>query len=330
MPKIQSRPRHVLPAFWGVVALSLTVAAWLAVAPAVNAKSLQAPGSSVVIDLPDGFRIAERFLGFQHPSGASVVIIEAPAFAYDRMRPGMTPARLRTRGVLDIQTIDLGRTDKHVALVGRQPTAVVTVQKLILLVGNDRVTTLLSANLPLRDGETVSPMFDAVKTAFANARLADKPAPRKFGFDLAYTGPFKEGEAIGFGGRIYSLTGKLPRGPVKQASPNVVVGTSFDRVTRGDQGRTLARTMVSQILRDYKQIDVSPVSDVTIDGLNGYLHRATGVWTQTGEEMVVLHYLLIEPAGGYVRIFATTPAKDAARYEPEFRKMAESFQRTQK
>lgn len=329
MASFSSSPARTLnAALFSILPLAAAVVLTLA-APAM-ARQLQAPGSRIQIDLPDGFKPADRFMGFQHPSGASIVLIEAPAFAYEKMKPGLTAAHLKTRGVLDVEPIDIGRTDKHLALKARQPTAVVMIQKLIMLVGDAKSTALLSANLPLRDGAKVSPLWDGIRKAFATATLADKAAPRDIGFAMRYTGPFKEARSFGFKGRTYNLTGELPRERVTKESPTFVIAPSFDRRVGTNDLKALARRMVEQVTAKYTGRSIAEPSEVTIDNLKGYRHRVTGKANGTGEDVVLIHIVLFEETGGYVRMIASTPAGEADKYEPEIDKMALSFHRTKK
>ncbi|MEM9030820.1 MAG: hypothetical protein AAGC70_20865 [Pseudomonadota bacterium] len=311
---------HPLRAWLFVLALGL---GW--VGPAI-ADVLQAPGSRVRLDLPDGFAPAKRFTGFEHTSGASVVILEAPGFAYAKMAPGLTASNLKTRGVVDVTAMNLKRGDTHVALEGRQQTPLGTFQKLILLVSTDAATALISANLPVPAGAKVSPLADGVRRAFASAEIAAKPAEIKLAFQISYVGPFKRVEGFVGAGAIFNMSGTLPRTKLKTASTSFIASQSYDRsVTRVDDA--LVERMVKSLGRGHSDLTFAKGEPVTIDGLNGQIHRISAVWTQSGEKIEMLHVVLFDPAGGYFRMVGTTPATDGARIMPEFRKMAESFKR---
>ncbi|MEO0793059.1 MAG: hypothetical protein AAFY27_11015, partial [Pseudomonadota bacterium] len=82
----------------------------------------QLPDSRVRLPLPSGFEPARNFRGFIHTSGASIVIIEVAGSAYDRMANSLTARLLSSRGVRDAKPLDLKRSDRHVAIAGRQAT----------------------------------------------------------------------------------------------------------------------------------------------------------------------------------------------------------------
>jgi hypothetical protein len=70
------------------------------VTPAFAAEPSFPPAVSIGLVLPSGMTPSKGFAGFEHRSGASIIIVEMPAEAYPQIVAGFTPERLRQTGFI--------------------------------------------------------------------------------------------------------------------------------------------------------------------------------------------------------------------------------------
>ena len=296
----------------------------------LEARSLQAPASRIVIDLPDGFAVAQRFTGFQHPSGASVVILEVPPAAYDQMKPAMSGDLLATKGIVDVAPLALDRAGDYVALTGRQGTPQGWFAKIMLLIRGEEATALITANVPeaaFASGELDrEAMIAAIASAaFAAERKPDAPLP----YRLADTGSLRPAGTIAGAGLVYTPDGRLPTTKLTRTRKSFLVVHSLGSRQRavvidiGVYGRRLINGLTG--LAD---VTVDSETQVTVAGFKGVIHTGQATSRTTGDAVVIYHMTLIDPAGGYYRLFGEAPADDGDAALREFDRIARSFELT--
>ncbi|MEL6299477.1 MAG: hypothetical protein AAFQ45_12980 [Pseudomonadota bacterium] len=307
-----------------LLAGSAIAAATMPIAP-VAAKVMQAPDSRVALTLPDGFTKATRFKGFEHPSGASIVVLEVPAVAYARMARAMNPNTLATRGVLNAKALDLGRSDKHVAFTAEQRTAIGMFDKVLLLIGDETSTALVTANVPRKAAADGQVSVDAIKSAFAKASFAKRSAAAKPLYAFTYTGPFKKAGSVMGAGQIYNLKGEMPKQRLTKAEPNFIAVHALNKEINVPNPPLFAAGQV-EALRGFTGKRIIKTEAGRIAGIEAHRHTVSAKNTSTGDDVVFYHVMLFPEDGGYYRFIASTPAADADTYVPEFEKMAASFE----
>ena len=316
----EARTRHRAPfvKLWLAVLL-------LAASPApIVAKAVQAPDSRVVINLPDGFETAKRFKGFQHPSGASVVILEVPASAYDKMARGMNANALARRGITNVEPLKLDRKDKHTALKAEQRTIRGVFEKLILLLGDGEGTALITANLPRLDGDTPTVEASRILAAFEDIRLGQRSPPPKPLYTFRETGPLKKAGSLAGAGQIYNETGTLPRERIKKSVPTFIAVHALNQLQVPSPSLFAAGQF--EALSGFKDKTLTDGVKTRIAGMEAHIHRGTATSTGTGDRVQLFHAMIFPPAGGYYRFIGTTPEAKAGTFMPVFQKMAESFE----
>jgi hypothetical protein len=94
-PSFLARSAGRLAARFALLAVPLVA---LAASPAPAAEAVFPPAASVGLVPPPGMVPSKGFAGFEHASGASIVIAEMPAEAYPQLAAGFTPEALRATG----------------------------------------------------------------------------------------------------------------------------------------------------------------------------------------------------------------------------------------
>jgi len=292
--------------------------------PTANAKAVQAPDSRVVIDLPTGFKTATRFKGFEHPSGASVVILEVPAAAYDKMARAMNANALERRGITGAESLTLSREGKYTALQGEQRTIAGTFDKLILLIGDSQGTALVTANLPRSDGATAGVDKAQILAAFEGVSLGQRSPPPKPLYVFRETGPLKFAGSLMGAGQIYNESGSLPRERIKKSAPTFIAVHALNDLKVPSPSLFAAGQF--DALRGYKDKALADGVKIQIAGMDAHIHTGTATSTATGERVQLFHTMIFPERGGYYRFIGTTPETKAGTFMPLFRKMAESFE----
>src|SRR5262249_55534203 len=145
-----------------------------------RAEFRQPPSSRVAVDLGANFTLAERFSGFvDKATGASFVIIEQPAAAYEELKsmPDRKDA-LAAQGLNNAAKAELkGREGTFVYLVATQNAPAGTVAKFVLIFRDRDVTAMIIANIPQAAIDAGTYSRETIEKALATATVRDTPAP---------------------------------------------------------------------------------------------------------------------------------------------------------
>ncbi len=308
------------------LALAVLVASLALAAPMVPAAARvqQAPASRVALDVPDGFEVARQFSGFVRSDiGASLVIVEMPAVAYEQLATGLTPEALQAKGIEKAALAKLPREGSYLYLKGEQKSAQGLVDKFLFAFREDGVTALITANVPrqaIRDGAVTASAIEAV---LASARVAERAAVAKALFQLGYLGPFKAAGTILGTTHAYTLDGRLEPQKPKEKRALLIVAPSLDkRVVPGDEA--FAETLLAG-LSGLKEVKVVDRSRGVIAGLEAIELVANALDKADGTPVTVMQTLIRGQDGGYFRIVGQMPSQDADVLLPEMRKITASF-----
>ncbi|MEO0729593.1 MAG: hypothetical protein AAFY64_04335 [Pseudomonadota bacterium] len=304
--------------------------------PGTTPRLRQAPGSRVRLALPSSWAPSDRFTGFQHPSGASIVILEVPAAAYPQMSRAMEARLLASRGIVDVKPLKLDRAIKSVALTGRQATPAGWFDKIMMVTADDRTTVLLTANIPERDADdngdnTPQDRAQGVDAqqliaTFEGMRFADEVLPARPQYTLTYTGPLKSAGTFAGAATAYNETGTLPKTRIKDARPLVIVAHAINTVQVTDLDGVANRLLKS--LRGYRDIILQTSVPTRIDGMRAVIQTGGARVAETDESVALLQAFMVDPGGrGYYRVIAIAPAARRAELLGEYEKMARSFRR---
>jgi hypothetical protein len=289
----------------------------------------QAPNSRTALDVPERFTPSSRFSGFiDDESGASFLIVEMPAVAYEEVKKlGDRADALAQKGVVDTRTAQLpGRGGDYVYIVGKQKTLAGDYGKHILIMREHDVTVMITANIPQQALITQAVTPQQVERAFATATVRAEVAKGNDLFRLSYLGPFKESISIFGSSKAYSLTGKVPEpGSDKAvADPVFVVSPSVDKAEITD-----IKTVAQNLFHTFAGLtgqEIRSEKPVTIGGLPGYEIIGEGQNQKAGVPSGIYIVLLSGNGGGYYMLAGSARAADMPTYLPEFQKIAGGFE----
>jgi hypothetical protein len=283
------------------------------------------PGSRVAIAAPATFAASDRFAGFiDAATNASIVVLDVPAAGYEQMAANLTPEVLSAGGVSNALRSTLpGRAAPHVYFTGEQGSAIGPVLKQILLVREGEHAALITVNVPQSAVGKGVPARAALEAMLAGVVIRAEPAAARQGFRFGYLGPLRDAGTIGGTSRLYTLDGeRTPSAPqpgrtlfliVPSASPAPVadIAALADRALTEIAGTTEVKTTAR--------------TPVTIAGLSGIEHVATGR-TAAGTIAIGLYQVVLaNPAGGYIRMVGQAAEPDAAKLIAEFQAIARSL-----
>lgn len=259
------------------------------------------PGTSISLEIPDGFTVADNFSGLENiRSGSSVTINELPLEAYEEIFPLFSSEDAATEGLLrqgitieDYSTLAVG-DDQVPLLRGTQQSAVGVVTKYLTLFKGE-TTILVTFNILDPDDLTQ----EKVETTIASITLAaaptldDKLAQLPFSFQPA--SPFTVADVMGGSLALLSTipgpdpTGLLPIVIIARGQ-NVIYGRDAadlsEDLLRGTQGFALAEIVLEEA--------------VEFAGGSGYFIQARM------DDLTVIQYTHVPENGRYIRLLATT------------------------
>lgn len=304
--------------------MTLGAAAPIHAKTTIQAKTMQAPGSRVSLDLPENFKSSPLFAGFMEIiSSAAIIMLELPPEAYDKVKAGFTPEALGAKDITNVKIGKLERSDDHVYVTGEQKHPRAVFEKHILVLKDDKNTAVLTFNVPKGSITNGSIKRDDVVKALTSAKLEAEAAPSRDLFKLGYLGPFEQTGAPTGTSRIFAET--ADKGP--KATRNImVIAPSLNRLPIKSI-KEFSQYAIEN-LKGSETLAVQSTKDLRIDNMAG--HQITATATRGDEKTpVIIRQLILLPApGGYFRMLTITKAADEARLAPEIDKIFASFKAT--
>jgi hypothetical protein len=302
--------------------------------PALS-RNIQAAGSKVMLDVPNGFVPATQFSGFTDPkTNASIVILDMPPQAFVEMSKDPDAAKglaFAQKGIKNIVPAELKRPDKHFFFRGEQETPAGDYAKFMLIFGSADGTAVISVNVP--NDALVQGTYKAAdfETMLTTAAIAATAAATKDLFKLEYLGAFKSAGRLAGTALIYSLDGKggpdhptpPKQGEKPAARPAVIIAPSYDKREIKDMAAFSRMALGTMI--DVTSAKIMGSQAAVIDGLDAYELTAAGRDLKSGNEIAVHQVVLTKKDGTYYRFVGLAPANEAATYLEEFKKIANSF-----
>lgn len=278
------------------------------------------PGTAVSLEPPAGMEPAARFAGFESKTEAVTILVNELAAPVAGITAGFAdPARLAG------QKMTLDSRDKVKLPAGEgelftftQQRAGAPVKKLILAIGDEKRTILVSANCEV----AIAPAWEPkLKASLLTATLA-APQANIAGFKVAAKGPFKEARAMA-GSLALTPGGAFPiqdrRGPIFLVSRSLtpIPVESVEEFAK----------MRATDLPGVKEFRVTESKNVMVDGLAGL--ELSGVANETNAETAHLVYELIlrEASGGYYIAVGLAPMAVSKENLALFQAMGASFSR---
>jgi hypothetical protein len=295
-------------AFRCLSAIGLISAASLAFA----AEAVFPPAGSVGLVPPPGMTQAKAFSGFEHRSGASILITEMPAEAYGQLVEKFTPAALRASG---FEARDAGASlsvsgGEGRVLRGRQAANGQSYAKWVAVVRGGAGTGLVTVQVPEAARGQVSD--EAVEAALATIAFR---APGSLADQMAAL-PYRVGDLAGFR-PVRTLMGNalmLTDGPKDidpdGAQPLVVVAPSMGRaaVPEGQEGAFARKALAT--FRDIRDVTITDEERTAREGAVVHRLRATGTDAKSGRPVAVTQTIRFD-GPGYLRVLGLAPADRA-------------------
>jgi hypothetical protein len=290
----------------------------------VAAQAIRVTGTSVALAPPPGFVPSSRFPGFERADlQSSVMVTEIPGPVAEVSR-GMTAPQLATRGMTLISsTRQLVDGRQALLLKVSQPAGGMTVHKWMIVSGDDKTTVMIVATFPK---EADSQIGDAMKESLLTARWrVASGAPDHFEGLSFRVSPTASLKIAGRMSNMLMLTESGQMGPLGPTAAMFVVGTSLAPVDLSDL-KAFAVTRASQT-KQLKSVRVSEQGTIAIGNEAAYELVAEGTDISTGR-LVTLYQVVLPDPQGYVLMQGMVASTRAATMVPEFRKAAQTFQRT--
>jgi hypothetical protein len=312
-------PLTVMAAIFGLYAATVD-------APA---EPRQAPNSRIALDVGEAFSPSDRFTGFvDEKSGASFVIVEMPASAYDEVKQiAERPDAMAAQGLREPVKSELpGRKGEYVYFSGKQTTGGAEFGKFVLILRENGVTAMITANIPEAALTAATFTKAQIEATLANAAVKDEASKGPELFRLGYLGPFKEAFGLMGTSKGYSISGLPPsQGDnriVREAT--LIVAPSTDARMVVDPKAAAQRSF--QSFGGLKEGKITSEKEVTIAGLKGYQIVGDAMDPATTSKIGIFLLMLAGDPGGYYAIVGTSPGADIPKMLPEFEKVAASFE----
>ncbi|KMO28947.1 hypothetical protein VP06_26015 [Methylobacterium aquaticum] len=302
--------RPVLAAGRPILAAGRLLAAFGVLAsPALAAEAVFPAAASVGLVPPPGMTPSKGFAGFEHRSGASILITEMPAEAYGQLVERFTPEALRATG---FEAHGPG-TPLGVAggegrvLRGSQAANGLTYAKWVAVVRGASGTGLITVQVP--EAARGQMPDEAVEAALSTIAFR---APGSLADQIAAL-PYAVGDLAGFR-PVRTLMGNalmLTDGPKDVdpdgAQPMVVVAPSMGRaaVPAGQEGAFARKALAT--FREIRDVTVTDEDRATRDGAVVLRLRATGSDARSGRPLAVTQVIRFD-GRSYLRVLGLTPA----------------------
>lgn len=292
--------------------LTFVVAALLALlvcapAPAQVPAAPVFPGSSVIgLVPPQGMKPSGSFSGFEHSSGASIVLVDLPAEAYDALAGRFTPEGLRPSGfVMRGDGLPLSITGGEGMLArGYQEAHGVRFRKWIALLRGPAITGMVTVQVPEGEaGISDAAVEAALQTiAFGPAQSMD---------DQVAALPYAVGDLAGFrivrgllGNSLLLTDGPMNVDP-EGDQPMVVVAHSLGAAWTAGQELAFARKAAGEI---------AGLEEVAITGERQSQSASTAIVRLRGQATDVSNgqprlfaQTILFHGSDYIRVVAITP-----------------------
>ncbi len=307
-------------------ALPLVVLATTLLGVGAVVRPAHAQGATrIILDVPPGYTAATRFTGFvDEARGASILINELPAAAYDQLAVGMTPEALKTQQVVNARVGRLAaRRGDHIYITAEQTAAGDTYAKFILVARERDVTALITMNVPkdaIASGTVTTAECEAT---LVSTRVSDAPVADTMRFTLGDTGLFKSAGTLGGGASMYTLDGVLTPATPDPTRPLFMVAQSLDARPIADLAAFARRAL--EETRGFSGLAVTGEQSLTIAGQAAVEHLASANEARENTAVNLFQVTLGMPGGGYLRVMGQATPADWERLLPEFRRMAASL-----
>lgn len=281
-------------------------------APSQAADPIYPPGASIGLVPPPGMTPSAGFAGFEHRSGASIVVVEMPPEAYGQLVDRFTPEALRPTGFVVREPGDplpLARGEGRV-LRGSQSAHGLNYAKWVAVVRGGTGTGLVTVQVP--EGGEGQVLPEAVEESLRSIVFRDAQSVAQQVAGL----PYAVGDMAGFqpvkvlAGSSLLLTDGPKAFDADGSQPIVVVASSMGEARVGTGSEIAFARKAIGSLQHVKALKVTAEDRSTRGSAVVVRLRGTGTDAKSGRPVGVSQTILFE-GSRYLRIIGTAPTDRA-------------------
>jgi hypothetical protein len=287
------------------------------------ADPVRVPGTNVSLQPPEGFAPSESFPGFQSAEQqASIMVTQMPAPVAEVLK-GMNKEALAARGMtlLSSSAERVGGREAQLLQVA-QAAGGAEYLKWMLVTGDPKTTVLVVGTFPKNAGEAVGA---AIRKSVLTSSLASGDPGDPFEglrFRITPTQGLKIASRMS---NMLLLTESGSPGPLGPGEPLYIVASSIGPGGGGDlKAFSEARARQTEQIQDLENVSGR---EITIGGLAAYELLADAKDVKSGTP-IRLYQVIAPDGGGYFIVQAHVGSDRAAEMLPEFRRITESFRKT--
>lgn len=318
------RPSSVAAARRGVAAAIALVASLGCQTPPPEPEFTAISRTGVSLLVPVEFRLAEDFPGLKGSDGVSTVMVSETARGVDSVRADLSPQALSERGLRTLRAEELMVDERAALLVHAidQGAARETVRHWVLVFGEGDFTVLMTASTSKALSASAGPLIEGI---LRNARWDPYVTAERFadlGFTIAETGDLKVSDRLP---RMVVLTRGGHREGLAVEDPLVFAGSSL----AGGESIDLAQFARTQLreMSELQELRIQSEGPIALDDLDGHEIVAKAIDRKSAAPLEVYQAIATDGVRYYL-VQGLVGAAAADEFMPQFRAVAESFQRT--
>ena len=283
-------------------------------APALAAEPVFPPAGSLGLVPPPGMNPAGSFAGFEHRSGASIILVEMPPEAWDQINGKFTPEALapfgfRVRGGPEPVPVAGG---EGFVLRGTQSANGLSYTKWVAVVRGGAGTGLVTVQVPEKAAKQLPP--PAVEAALRTIAFRPKASLT----DQVAALPYTVGDMAGFrpmgvfAGNGLRLTEGPKDGDPEREQPVVIVTPSLGQVPVPAGGEVAYARRLFTAQKDLRDVAITDEERSTRGEAVVVRLRGTGTDAKNGRTLGVIQTTVFD-GGRYLRVvgFADAGRADA-------------------
>lgn len=282
----------------------------------------QFPGTKISMMVPDSFKYAVRFNGFESPKQGLSFMLSDIHMGIEHNVNGFTAEKLKIQSVDLINKEEIKKPD---APVGYLYTMKLKLRKepyvkFVYMMGDSSHTNMISGFVPEADSSLITGIKELMHSILYDPNAIENPWDAlEFTIDLSQTD--LKFTKFGAGGTVYSKDGTYPSKGIDHTA--ILVGTSIRSFSPHARRDIALRRLHTLPLAD--TLIVSKEDSVVIDGLPGYEFTASGLTKEKVNETVYLVVLFENDQKYYILACNTNVNID--KNLALFRKVVRTFKR---
>jgi len=282
------------------------------------------PHTGVSLIIPDDYRLTEEFPGLVASDRISTVMITELARRTEFMHAVMTPQALADRGMRTLRSENVvvdGRTALLVHTID-QTSSQQTIRRWMLVFGAGGYSVVLTASTTKELSPSAGPVLEQILLGARWDSRVIREISAELGFVITETEWLKVSDRLP---QMVVLTREGHRDVLDPEEPLLLVGSSKAGATPIDLA-AFARTQLIEMpeLRDSEIVSEGPAA---LGDMRGHEIVATAVDRDSGAPLDVYQVFASDGARYYL-VQGLVGSDAAEEFMPQFREVAESFERT--